>query len=56
MELRKKHGQLVKHGGTLVCHLLQDLKVPGSNLNTDKKCIKLEFYEAKQVPLYRTFK
>ena len=24
-----------KHGGTMVCHLLQDLKVPGSNLEKD---------------------
>ena len=31
-----------KNGGTLVCHLLQDLKVPGSNLYKDKKIIELE--------------
>ena len=24
-----------KHGGTLICHLLQDLKIPGSNLDKD---------------------
>ena len=24
-------------GGTLVCHLLQDLKVPGSNLDSNEK-------------------
>ena len=33
---------LGKHGGTLVNHLLQDLKVPGSNLDKDQKFIELE--------------
>ena len=28
----KKEG---KHKGTLVCHLLQDLKIPGSNFDKD---------------------
>ena len=31
-----------KDVGTLVCHLLKDLKVPGLNLDKDKKIIKLE--------------
>ena len=31
-----------KHGGTLVCHLLEDLKIPGSNLDKDEKFIELE--------------
>ena len=31
-----------KHGGTFVSHLLQDLKVPGSNLDKDKKFNELE--------------
>ena len=31
-----------KHSGTLVCHLLQNLKVLGSNLDKDLKFIELE--------------
>ena len=31
-----------KHGGTLVYHLLQDLKVPGSKLDKDEKFLELE--------------
>ena len=31
-----------KHDGTLVSHLLQDWKVPGSNFNKDQKFIELE--------------
>ena len=30
-----------KHGDTQVCHLLQDLKAPSSNLDKDLKFIKL---------------
>ena len=29
-----------KHGCILVCHLFWDLKVPGSNLDKDWKCIE----------------
>ena len=40
-----------KHGGTLVCHLLQDLKVSGSNLDIvgvyswlkTESCLQVEF-------------
>ena len=34
-----------KHDGTLVCHLLQDLKVPYSNLDKDRQFIKLEMIQ-----------
>ena len=44
-----------KHGGTLVCHLPQYLKVPGSNFGIDYKFIKLEImwdlWNSKQTPL-----
>ena len=33
---------LGKHRGTLVCHLPQDLNVPGSNLDKYLKLIELE--------------
>ena len=33
----KKKG---KHGGTLVCHLLQDLKVSGSNINKTRNFLE----------------
>ena len=31
-----------KHGGTLICYLLQDLKVSSSCLDKDQKCNELE--------------
>ena len=34
-----------KLAGTLACHLLQDMKVPGSNINKDLKLIKLEMMQ-----------
>ena len=34
-----------KHGGTLLCHLLQELNVPDSNLDEDYKFIKFEMMQ-----------
>ena len=39
---RKLTLNIGNHSGTLVCHLLRDLKVPGSNLDKDLQFFEIE--------------
>ena len=46
---------LGKHCGTLVCHVLQDLKIPSSNLDKDEKIIELEMMYDLREPKYTPY-